>query len=145
MTSTSADVAIGRRNWRFWLAAACARRRRSTRAHQEVACHGEPIMKPQDPVSISIMWALTPVRFRTRGPGASEIPLFGAGKHLSLQTVRHPSQVRKDRRQCPAATIASVIESAMPWWRATRMPGFFGLRLTAWKRRKPTDTCATAR
>ena len=50
-----------------------------------------------------------------------------------------------DRRQCPAATIARVMESAMPWWSATRMPGFFGLRFTAWKSRKPTDTCATAR
>jgi len=50
-----------------------------------------------------------------------------------------------DRRQCPAATIARVMESAMPWWNATRMPGFFGLRFTAWKSRKPTDTCATAR
>lgn len=50
-----------------------------------------------------------------------------------------------DRRQCPAATIARVMESTMPWWNATRMPGFFGLRFTAWKSRNPTDTCATAR
>lgn len=48
------------------------------------------------------------------------------------------------RGQCPTATIASVMASAMPWWKATRMPGFFGCRLTAWKSRKPTSTCATA-
>src|SRR5450755_1533035 len=35
------------------------------------------------------------------------------------------------RCQCPTATIEMVMESTTAWWNATRMPGFFGLRLTA--------------
>lgn len=44
-----------------------------------------------------------------------------------------------------AATIASVMERAMSWWKATRMPGLFGFRLTAWKSRKPIANCTTER
>ena len=75
--------------------------------------------------------APSPLRRAKSPKPCMKVPCVRIGGTFCTFALAEMSRMRVARRQLGTATIAIVTAKAIVWWKATRIPGLFGLRLTA--------------